>query len=307
MSEIEPGICPPEWFQMPEIRRRRLSTAVWIPLRQSETLTVGGTDRKPGFYEETLCVGSLGVYADQRDSGKKLSWHDIGLIHTPGPYAYNDGRYKPADQYHFHDDGPAIGVELVILNRLNSDHDTEWLINQDLIVALRLLREGDSWVRPDEGYIEVIRQRRGSNNRVVAIEIRAEHLRDYLCARSLALRLVQYRQRLQIVANASHIPWYGAPVSENTANERFQLRTFSIREDGGLLGRVAVMKAWRTDVDHDVDVPEFGPETDSNTDFESYEFERSGPTIERVEGELWRDEWIESAAMSERVRGDAPA
>jgi len=307
MPEVTPEIRPAEWFQMPEIRRRRLVSAVWIPLRQSETLLTEGTNRKPGFYEETLCVGSLAVYADQREAGDRLSWSDIGLIHEPGPYAFSDGRYKPADQYHYHDDGPAIGVELVILNRLNSDHDTEWLVNQDLIVALRLLREGDIWVCPDEGYAEVIRQRRDADGRVVAIEIRAEHLRDYLCARGLALRLVQYRQRLQIVADASHIPWHSAPVSEDTADERFKLRTFSIAENGELLGRVAVMKTWRTDVDPDVDVPEFGPEADSNTDFESYEFERSGPTVERVEGELWRDEWLEPAARSERVRGDAPA
>lgn len=27
-----------EWFRMPEVRRRRLSAGIWIPLRQSEEL-----------------------------------------------------------------------------------------------------------------------------------------------------------------------------------------------------------------------------------------------------------------------------
>ena len=38
----------PQWFLMPEVRRRRLSTAVWVPLRQSETLHHEGEDGKVG-------------------------------------------------------------------------------------------------------------------------------------------------------------------------------------------------------------------------------------------------------------------
>ncbi|MDX1296686.1 MAG: hypothetical protein R3260_00385 [Pseudomonas sp.] len=303
MSEIFQA----DWFQMPEIRRRRLSSGIWIPLRQSEQLATGGTKGKPGYFEESLCVGSLAVRQDRREIGDTLSWNDIGLIHVPGPYAFEDGRYKPADQYWHYDKEDPVGIELVLLNRLNGAHETEWHVNQDLVIALGLLREGDSWFRVDEGYIEVIRQRRDPSGSIVAIEIRAEHLRDYLCARKLALRLVQYRQRLQIMADTSHLPWYGKNSTEKTATERFGLRTFAITEDGSIPGRVAVMKAWRTDVDHGEDVPEFGPEDDSNTDFESYQFDRGGPTVERVEGELWRDEWVEPAAASERVRRDTPA
>lgn len=305
MPEAAPAIRDEEWFRMVQIRQRRIAAAVWIPLRLSETLEMGGVDGKPGFYKETFCAGSLAVHLNQREVGERLGWNDIGLGHEAGPYAFSDGRYKPADQYLYNEAEPPVGVDLVVLNRLNSDHQTEWLVNQDLITALHLLRENDVWVAPNEGYLEVIRQRRDSDNTIVAIEIRAEFLRDYLCARGLALRLSTYRQRLQILSDASHIPWHGNDVQENLKGEQFELRTFSIHMDGGMPGRVAIMKAWRTDVDQDVDVPEFGPENDTNTGFESYEFEREGPIQVRVEGELWRDEWIEPAARSERVRADA--
>lgn len=301
-----PANYPPEWFKMADVRRRRLSASIWIPLRQSEVLHQQGIDREPGTFEETLCVGSLAVFTDQRELGDTLGWSSIGLIHTPGPYAFGDGRYKPADQYLHDEEEPPVGVELVLLNHLNSDHDTQWLVNQDLILALRLMQEGDVWVSPNEGYMEVIRQRRNKERRVIAIEIRAEHLRDYLCARGLALRLAQYRERKQYVADASHIPWYGAPVEEKQANELFKLHTFSIRADGGLLGRMSVMRVWRTDVDPEEDVPAFAAENNSNTDYEHYEVEHSGLTYEQVEGKLWREEWVEPALRSERVRGDRP-
>lgn len=306
-SGLMPEIRPPEWFQMPEVRRRRLASNVWIPLRQSETLQLIGERRVPGFLEETLLVGSLAVYAEHREIGATLSWGNIGMLRDPGPYMLTNGSYKPADQYHHLDTGPVVGIDLVIVNNFNRAHHREWIVNQDLVTALRLLREGDSWVSPNEAYMEVIRQRRDEDGRIFSIEIRAEHLRDYLCARGMALRLTQYRQRVQILSDVSHIPWHSAPVVEERQDERFRLTTFSVSADGGLLGRIAVMKTWRTDVDHEVDVPELEQEGESNTDYESYSFERTGPTLEQVEGELWRDEWVEPAARSERVRGDRPA
>lgn len=295
-----------DWFRMADVRRRRLSSGIWIPLRQSEVLSTGGTKWKVGYFEESLSVGTLAVHQEFRGIGEKLSWDDIGLIHQPTPYAFSDGRYKPADQY-WYNENELVGIELVLLNRLNRDHPVEWHVHQDLILSLGLIREGDSWLRADEGYIEVIRQRRSSDGRVNAIEIRAEHLRDYLCARKLALRLVQYRERIRILQDASGLQWYHEPLLEETSTDRFELRAFSINEDGSIPGRVAVFKAWRTDVDHEVDVPEFGPEDDSNTGTESYHFEREGTTVDRVEGNLWRDEWVEPASVSERVRGDDSA
>ncbi|WP_240754875.1 hypothetical protein [Escherichia coli] len=47
-----------------------------------------------------------------------------------------------------------------------------------------------------------------------------------------------------------------------------------------------------------------GPETNENTDYESSRGYRGGFEGIRVEGEFWRDEWIDHQGISTRVRGD---
>lgn len=70
-------------------------------------------------------------------------------------------------------------------------------------------------------------------------------------------------------------------------------------------GSWAMFRAWRTDVDEDEDAPVMGPESNDNTDYESSEGHRSGYNGVRIEGEFWRDEWVEHQGISKRVRGDA--
>lgn len=305
-SRIMANVPPQEWFEMKEIRRRLLVNAVWVPLRQSETVKKNGDYSKIGSFEEVACTGSLAVFKDHREIGNGLGWSDIGLIHTPGPYAFEDGRYKPADVY-LHNDREEVGIELILVQSLNSQHRRKWLVNQDLTLALGLIEEGDVWRRVDEGYIDVIRSRRNDEGEVVAIEIRSEFLRDYLCARGLALRVAQYRERWAIVSDASYLEWENDPEMAEKDNERFTARVSAIDTDGGPFGGgVAVMKVWRTDVDKDEDVPVFGQETNENTAFDSYSYERAGLKAYRADGEFWREEWIEPAPSSERVRGDCP-
>ena len=287
------------WFEMPEIRRKPIANGVWIPLRQSETIHIAENQ------EEVICVGTVAIANDHRDIGNQLDWDDIGLFHNPEPYAFSDGRYKAADVY-LHNENKAIGVELVLVQHVNSAHTGIWMVNQDLVMALGLIEQDDVWVRPDEGYIDVIRCRRDIEGQFVSIEIRAEFLRDYLCARGLALRIASYRQRMAKVDDSTYLEWSVTPIEINTENARFSTRVFEIDADGGLFGSVAVMKVWRTDVDDNEDVPVFGDETDQNTAFESHRYERTGPKLFRVEGELWRTEWVEPAAISERVRRDKP-
>ncbi len=69
-------------------------------------------------------------------------------------------------------------------------------------------------------------------------------------------------------------------------------------------GTWASFRVWRTDVDEEEDAPAMGPETNDNTASESARGHRSGYTGVRVEGEFWRDEWIEHQGKSTRVRGD---
>jgi hypothetical protein len=297
---------PQQWFEMEEVRRRKLANSVWIPLRQAETVKSAGDSRTIGSFEELVCAGSVAISVEHRKIGDSLGWSDIGLMHEPAPFAFSDGRYKAADVF-LHNEKEAIGVELVLVQRLNSAHQSEWHINPDMVMALGLIREGDSWKSVNEGYVEVIRTRRDLDGHTVAIEMRSEFLRDYLCARGLVLRVAQYRQRMAIVDDPSYLGWPTDSVEVGTPDDRFSKRYFEIDSTGGLIGSVAVMTVRRTDVDDEADAQVFGPETQSNTEVESYSFERKAKSKAfRVEGELWRNEWIERSATSERVRGDEP-
>jgi hypothetical protein len=295
------------WFEMTELRRRMFAAAVWVPLRAAETLFETGKMSRPGWTEEMFVANAVAFAPDKRSQAEALDWHHLGISHSGGPYAYRDGRYKPCEVYQYNDHED-LGVDLVFDQHFGNGHQRIWHLSQDLVMALQLLQEEDQWVRPEEDYAVVVRQRRDTDGRVVAIEIRSDCLRDYLAARGLALRLSYYRSRTAVIGDASHFTWSQDGISEELPHDRFQARVWEVDETGGPYGAgVAVFKMWRTDVDPEEDVPVFGQESDSNTDGTSNQFTRAGRKYFRAQGELWRAEWIEPAERSERVRGDKPA
>jgi len=296
---------PQDWFEMGEVRRRRLSASVWIPLRRVETVVSEGEPNTIGFREELDCVGSVAVSIEHRAIGERLGWTDFSQ--APAPYASQNVSYKPADVHWFNDEQP-IGIDLILELCLNGDHDREWFVNQDLIMALRLLQEGDSWLAVDEGYEEVIRRRRDAEGRVVSIEIKSEYLRDYLCVRGLALRLGQYRRRMALLSDPTYLSWADKQVTVEDKNGRFGGRVYGVDDRGWFVGgSVALMQVWRNDVDDGEDVPVFDKENDQNTGYQSSTYTRThGAYAYRSEGELWREDWIEPAERSTRIRRDDP-
>lgn len=295
------------WFEMSDLRRRRFAAAVWVPLRALETIAGEGQFGQPGWKEELLAANAVAFAPDKRTEAEQLDWRDIGIGHSGGPYAYRDGAYKPCEVYQ-RNDHENLGVDLVFDQHFGNGHQRIWHLSQDLVLALRLLQEGDQWVRPQEDYAVVVRQRRDADGLVVAIEIRSDCLRDYLAARGLALRLYYYRSRTAVIADISHLTWPQDGISEEQRHDRFQARFWEVDETGGQYGAgVAVFTTWRTDVDSEEDVPVFGEVSASNTDGTSNQFKRGGAKYFRAQGEMWRGEWIGPAEKSERVRGDEPA
>lgn len=287
---------------MKDIRRRHLPTVVWIPLRTSEHIESNGEYGYVEYKEEFLGVGSVAIPIARRDEALKLKWSDIGLIHTQGAWATADS-YKAAEIYQYRDNVD-LGVELVLEQTFPGDEPKEWHLSQDLVIALGLLREGDEWVRPTEDYCVVARLRRGNKN-PISLEIKNEFLRDYLAARKMLLRVSSFRSRDTILENASHIDWPDGHLKESNDQDQFEARVIPIIEGGHMAdGTFAVFTVSRTDVDPNEDVPRPGRETDENVKSTQREGKRVGRTLYRVIGELWRDETIEPADFSPRIRGD---
>jgi hypothetical protein len=290
-----------KWFEMAEVRKRRFDSAVWIPLRaceRSETGKLGHLGHKSEFFG----AGSLAVPLRKRDAAAKLGWTDLGLAHDHCG-CVDRGRYVAAEECW--DKQLKGAVRLVLSQRGNSAEPEIWHIHPDFAITLGLKREGNVWVAMNEDYIEVVRLSVGDGNRPRLVEVRAEHLKDYLRARRMALRIAWYRERQEVVETKPNFSW-PPPDGIYIDGERWQGRIDAIHEGGHWFGdSMAVMHVTRTNLDFDEDVPQIGVSDETETS----SFTRNvsqGRRLYRIVGEVWRDEWVEPGARSTRIRGDEP-
>lgn len=290
-----------DWILLAKETRRTFSKATWVPLR-AFCNEENGPSTQLGYICDCFACGSVAFPPEQRERAEQLGWSDIGIGHSVQPYAYNDGYYASIDQYQYNDKEP-IGVELVFEHPQPVVGGTKWILNPDLVVALRLIKEGENWVRPEENFVVVAREVLEEDGSHSLIEIKREFLMDYLAARGLSLRISSYRQRVEHVASIEGTDYADLETHQLQRDDgRFELRINSLDDIFG--GSWAAFRAWRTDVDEEEDAPVMGPETNENTDFESSKGNRSGYEGISVEGEFWRDEWINHQNRSTRVRGD---
>jgi len=292
-----------EWILQTRETRRLFATSTWVPLRASVTIEHGHPDPTSlGHITEHFACGSVAFPARHREAAERLSWNEIGISHSARPYAYEDGYYSPVDQFQLHDKEP-LGVELIFEHDQAVVGGRQWILNPDLVIALRLIKEGNNWVRPEEDFVVVVREytdETGSHNQ---IEIKREFLLDYLAARGLSLRLSYYRQRVENVISLEDSEYAQlTDRKEQRDDGRFELLIRDLNKVFG--GSWSSMRVWRTDIDPEEDAPVMGPERDNNTASEHHQGHHGSYTGVRVEGEFWRDEWIDSQQRSIRVRGD---
>lgn len=293
-----------EWILQARETRRRFDNSTWVPLRALETLEDGRADlQTAGYVSEFFGCGSVAFPPEHRERAEGLSWGQIGISHSVRPYAYDDGHYSPVDEFEYNDREP-LGVELVYEHDQPVVGGRKWILSPDLVIALRLVKDGNSWVRPEEDFVEVVREKLEEDGSHTSIEIKREFLLDYLAARGLALRLSYYRRRIENVASLIGTEYEElVDIDEERDGGRFELRLRELDRVFG--GRWASFRVWRTDVDPEEDAPVMGPERDDNTESEQRQGQRGGYVGVRVEGEFWRDEWIDHKGLSVRVRGDA--
>ncbi len=291
-----------DWILLEKETRRAFSRATWVPLRASCDEEQGEV-QNIGYVSEYFGCGSVAFPPEHREVAEQLSWTDIGVGCRVQPYAYEDGYYSSIEQYQCNDKEP-VGVHLVFEHPQPVVGGSLWVLNPDLVIALRLIKEGTNWVRPEENFVVVAREVLDQNGEHRMIEIKREFLLDYLAARNLSLRLSCYRQRVENVASLQGSEYASlADKQEQRDGGRFELRVRRLNDVYG--GNWILSRAWRTDVDEDEDAPVMGPVSDDNTDHESSRGDHSGYDGIRVEGEFWRDEWIEHQGQSIRVRRDA--
>ena len=161
---------------MPEVRRRTLANAVWIPLRTSEYIDKQGKVGQLGYLDQFHGVGTLAVPLERRGDAEALDWMSLGIANVNSGYVEGDA-YVPSDVR-----ADVSGLYLVLEQRGNSFEHAAWHLHQDFVITLNLKREDDVWRSLTEGYSEVARLIRDESGAPARLEVRASHLRDYLCA-----------------------------------------------------------------------------------------------------------------------------
>lgn len=290
------------WFEMAQIRRRRLDQSVWVPLRDCRSRERGAYGTH-GYNEEFFGAGTLLVPISSVEAAQALTWMQIGLMREHGPIVDNQ-HYTPTGLYRI-DNTNQFGEDPVLEQRLPGGDPTVWHLHHDIVFALGLLREGDVWLRPDEMYVPVARLARDTDGKPRSLEIKSEFLKDYLRARGMALRVSRYISRTGIFQDVEQLGWPEGSHSEDAEDQRYERTVTKIHEGGDIFGSEAtVIHLARNDVDPDDDVPVMGPETNDNVEAKSWKTKSQGSLLYRVSGELWIDEWVHPAPYSPRVAWD---
>jgi hypothetical protein len=241
--------------------------------------------------------------ANCREKALNLSWAHAQRNPDNRPYIQK-GNYYSADCFE-ESELELTGTYPVLEQSFDGAEPRRLHLHQDLILGLGLLREEDKWVRPAEDYLEVARLDRNADKKAEAIQIKAEHLRDYLAARSSGLLVATFRSRRAIFAQNPKFNWGDSEREEEIAGGSWKGFIREIDETGSPYGsEVALFRVWRTDVDYKDEVPVFSPPEDSNVEGTSKEFRRGGKRLFLILADMWRNEWIDPGTCSPRVRGD---
>lgn len=294
-----------EWFEMKDIRRKTLQNTVWIPLKALNTISTEGQNGFVGFKIDFYFLETVAIPVLQKESLNSLKWDDTGRsIRSKGYYDDETNKYIAANIFQKDEHG-IEGIRLVLEQRINSKEPTEWHLEQDFVLTMELKREGDVWVAPNEGYIEVVKLHRRDGFPVL-IEVRAEHLKDYLCARNMGLYVSSFYNRECIIEQCSSINWSKEVVKEVSEWKKWEGRITEIHEGGDLYGSsIASFHVSRNDIDGSEDIPVMSAEpNDENTNLKSWSGTYNGRKLYMISGKLWSREWVEPGKISPRIKDD---
>lgn len=279
-----------QWFEMDELKKRTFDNKVWIPLYADQLISEIGEMGYAGSREEYFSAYSFIVPKDQKVSALNLEIDVMGgFDNRPG--VDEDDIFHPAAAWDCDD---VKGWHPVLVQYIEVERVHELHINQVIVLALGLKRVGDAWVRPEEDYIEVIKLIRDSDSKAIRMEIRAEFLKDYLCATNSGLILHTYQSRKAVAERFDAFNSNHDKASGSSASYEWMGSVGEVFEGNSLLdvlGQAMVSRAWRTDTDYDEDIPSY--EFPGETASETFEVKSSGRKVSRAAGELWKKEWIE--------------
>lgn len=293
-----------EWFEMKNLRRKVYGNSAWVSLLEHSYLEKNGKSGYEGYKEEFFGVCSVFIPKDKFNKALDLKLSQNGVYNETRAYA--DKRYYHQSDVFKNEYVGVTGVYPVLIQRFDGDFNDVWHVHQDIIIALGLLREGDVWVAPNEGFAEVIKLERDPNDKPISLKIKNDFLKDYLCARNMGLVLSTFRERRAVLETRTDLDWREDTLRETEAGLRWDGCVREIHEGGMPYGEsTAVYHLSRTDIDLDEDVPVMGIPNNENLELKHWTEKSEGKKLYYLAGSLWKDELIMPKEFSERIRRDA--
>lgn len=293
--------CPREWIEARDIERLSFEKATWIPLLVQEVQIQHGRPGTVGHRKAYQDYDSIIVPLELEREFKDVDWQSVSRHNPDSAWANDKGFYPPGSYF----DDPRI-LHPVIQRSFETGEPTQWDLLQELEVGLRLLRGTDRWIRPEEDDVEVAKLERDGTGSPTALLFRAEHLRDYLCAKKAALFLTGFSVRDAVEENFAGLQWDSSRQTRNFSRGTWEGVEAPIHEGGGPYGvDINVLKVWRESVDPKEDVPRMPlPAEEPEHRSESFKRQWTGRKIFLLNGRIWTKHWIRPAKLSPRIRRD---
>jgi len=193
---------PKPYFELNDVTH--IGGRTWLPLRQCLSKTIEAKMPNVIELDEWSGIATAAINNNQRDLADNLQWSN-GLNLNSHRAGMETWGYYAADVFHV--GSTLIGINLVIDHYVEEEDYSIWNLHPDLVVALDLVREGDRWYRPKEGWVEVVRLSKNEHGGPKSIEIKAEFLNDYLTARDMSLYCSSYYERKMVTSTK---PDFGA-------------------------------------------------------------------------------------------------
>lgn len=287
-----------DWIEMRLLRNLRYATKEWIPVYGFEYKDKHDKYPNIGFREDFFHVETGIVYNDYRENAGEMKWDDW-YQDSVNPYISEDKTYNRAGVLYDRKNNK-IGERLVMGQFIDSEYQDEIYINQDFILAYKLVRKNDIWIRPKDNDREVIRSRTCDHKDKKLIEIRSEFLRDYLSALNASFRLYYYRERHAIVDYRPNFINNETSVLSDNQHNRHTLSCHHINPNGDLPDSKGILvKLWRNDVDEEDTIPDFNKNSIEGQCHSYQNFiEKENADRYHLHSRLWRGEWIEGNEQS---------
>ena len=276
-----------EWIEERDVESVSYEKATWIPLAIERTELLRGRSGHSGYRREYCDVACLIVPLDLRPEFDQVDWQSVNRTSGHSAWA-TETVFIPPGCY---GEDPRVRYP-VIEQTFETDQKSEWSLLQELEVALNLVRREDSWIRPDENEVEVAKLDRDDMGKPIALMLRAEHLRDYLCAKKAALLLTRFTTRQAVEKNFPTVTWASnGRVQRHFTSGEWEGACIDIHEGGELYGRKTnVLHMWRESVNPQDDVPVMPePWEEKAAKSNTYSVEATGCKLRLLQGGMTED------------------